>query len=112
MRSLYNNELQKRMYTPLSYEESLKYINCYYHRPKTAFNHSVIQIINIKNNGECEYIEKELIVISITPEHTYTNGGKSIPTKHMVMKKESTSKIKKGRLVYCNILTGDKPIKL
>jgi hypothetical protein len=102
MRSLYNNKLQQRMYTPLNYEQSIKYIGCYYQRQTTAFDKSVIEIVNIMKDGTVEYVEKEMIILHISPEKTYDNGGTSIPTKTIAADKTSSS-VKKGRLVYSNI---------
>ena len=105
MRSLYNNKLQQRLYTPLSYEESQPYIGHYYQRPSTAFNVSVVQIVSILPNGEVNYVEKQMKVININHEKQYSNGGTSFPTKCITVDHNAmvNPKMKKGRLVYDNI---------
>lgn len=102
MKTLYTNKLQQRLYTPLTYNESLPYIGCYYQRPHTAFNVDVIQIVAIMNDGTVEYKEQELKTINITPERILQDGGRTFPTKSLMVNK-SLDKIKKGRLVYSNI---------
>lgn len=106
MRRLYNNELQQKLYTPLTYEESIAYIDNYYQRQATAFNVSVVCIISVGSNGEVNYVEKTMKIISVNSEKEYAGGGTSIPTKSIQIDNNASNlPVKKGRLVYDNIST-------
>lgn len=103
MKSLYTNKCLQRLYTPLTYEESLPHVNEWYARNKTAFNKSVIVIKSISTDGVVNYTEKEMKPVYSIPAKTNEQGGESIPvTMIMVNEVGVDSKLKKGRLVYNN----------
>lgn len=113
-----NKQLRERLYTPLNYEESIKYTNCWFERQKTAYNKQVVHICSINKDGSVFYVEKQMKTISITPSYMDANGGTTVPTKQIIVDVNAPkSRRKKGKLVYCNMevilgLSDSRPVKL
>lgn len=112
MKTLYTNKCLQRLYTPLTYDESLPHVNNWYVRNKTAFNKSVIVIKSISNDGTVNYVEKEMKIINIIPITSNLDGsagstsltGETLPLKQIMVDEFGIdSKLKKGRLVYVNL---------
>lgn len=79
---------------PLTYEESISYIDNYYQRQATAFNVNVVCIVSVLSNGEFNYVEKTMEIININPEKQYSDGGTSFPTKTIKIDKKKQIIIK------------------
>jgi hypothetical protein len=97
-------ELRERLYTPLNYEESLNYVNCWFETQKGPYNKQVVVISSINKDGSVFYIEKQLKTIQVVPSLTNNQGGETTPTKRIMVDTDAPDlPRKKGKLVYCNI---------
>lgn len=104
MKSLYTNKCLQRLYTPLTYEESLPYLNNWYVSNKTAFDKSVVCIKSISKDGIVNYVEKEMKTVKLIPTIKDSQGGETVPYKIITVNETGIdSKLKKGRLVFSNL---------
>jgi len=103
LRALYSDPLQQKWYTPLSLEESMGYLNCWFVRTKGAYSKSVIVINEIKNDGTVICSEKVMITLYNIPEKVLPCGGTTIPTKVIAATDEDGNQLI-GRMVHCNML--------
>ena len=92
------SDLLKRLYVPLTYDDTLQYLNCWFIAGK-----SIVTITQVNKNGIVLCSEKSMEIIRDTPSITLPNGGTTIPHQQFVAGDETIRNIK-GRMVYSNIL--------
>jgi len=99
---------QKRMYTPLTFEESSKYIGCSFVRNKTAFDKSVVTVEKVGEDCVVTFVFHKLVVVSTIPSETNECGGTAAPRIKLKVDDSCEGYIPQfgsGILVYNNINT-------
>lgn len=114
MKSFYNNKCASKLYTPLTYEEGLLYINKWFERNHTAFNKDIIVVKSVNKDGTIYYVQKAIKIVKIISSIVVNQeGGTSLPLKQITVDEQGVdSKLKKGMLVYFNLPGYNKTVKV